>query len=134
MPFALPRLTCLPAGLSGLLLTLFALAMQLSAASIVPFAGLPAVGLDRLVAASICHGDGAATDHGGTPTQHHAPDCAVCPLCQAIAHAGALLAVPAVGFATPVLLLARAFALPPARAPPGRTATATSARGPPATL
>jgi len=118
----------------GLLVALFALAMQLSAASTVPFAGLPATGLDKFVAASICHSGAAADDHGGPPAQHHAPDCAVCPLCQAIAHAGVLLAAPLSGFAVPLTLVARTFELLPARAPPGRRATATSARGPPATL
>jgi hypothetical protein len=131
MFLALPRPTRLPAGLSGLLLAVAALVMQLAAASVVPFA---APTIDRLVAVSICHGDGGATGSSDRPAHHHAPDCAVCPLCQAIAHAGVLLAAPTLAFAAPVALIAHAFVLPPARAPPGRAASAASARGPPATL
>jgi Protein of unknown function (DUF2946) len=128
MSVAQPRQSRRPVGL-GLLLALVALAMQVAATSVMPSAGL-SVSVDRLVAASICHSD--AADHGGTPAPHHAPDCAVCPLCQAIAHAGALLASPMVGFAAPALFVAKnLFARPPARAPPGHTAFATSARGPP---
>jgi hypothetical protein len=116
----------------GLLLALVALAMQVAAASIVPVAA-PAAGLDRLLAASICHADGAATDQGHAPAPHHAPDCAVCPICQAIAHAGAILAAPMVAFVAPALVAVRVFALPPARAPPSIAASARFARGPPAT-
>jgi hypothetical protein len=130
MMLALPRRTRLP-GLSGLLLAVVALVMQIAAASVVPFAS-PAANLDRLVAASICHSD--AGTQGGNPVRHHAPDCAVCPLCQAITHAGVLLAAPMAAFVGPVLLIARQFALPPSRAPPGRGTAAASARGPPARL
>jgi hypothetical protein len=123
----------LPAGTLGLLLAVFALALQLAAASVVPWSGLPAAGVDRLIAGSLCHT--AAGDDGGTPAApHHAPDCAVCPLCHAIAHAGALLAAPAVLLAAPALLVARAFRLPPPRAPPGGARFAASARGPPVPL
>ena len=121
-----------PAGLPGLLLAVVALAIQLAAASVMPFAPLAAAGVDRLVAASICHT--SAHDDGGTPAPRHAPDCAVCPLCHAIAHAGALLAAPAVVAAAPLLLAARAFALPASRAPPRATVSAPSARGPPLPL
>jgi len=133
MNYVLPQRRHLPAGLSGLLLALVALVMQIAAASVVPFAG-PAASVDRLLAASICHSDGGATDSGGTPARRHAPDCAVCPLCQAIAHAGALLGAPMLVIAAPALLAARLFALPPSRAPPGRAASAASARGPPVPL
>ena len=120
-----------PIGFIGLLLVSVALAMQLAATGVVPFATL-AAGVDRLVAASICHADSAADDPGGAPVHRHVPECAVCPLCQVIAHAGVLLAAPGFGFAAPALLAFRSFAMPPARAPPGRAASATSARGPPA--
>lgn len=123
-----PSLRRLPAGLPGLLLVVFALAMQLAVVSVVP-SGDAVMGIDRLVAASICHSGG--TDQGGTPAHRHAPDCAVCPLCQAIAHAGVLLAAPPVWFAGPAVFVAHAYALPPARAPPPRRIAATTARGPP---
>ncbi len=121
----------LPAGLNGLLLALVALAMQLAAFGIVPLSGA-GIGVDRLLATSICHTD--AGDHGNAPAPHHAPDCAVCPLCQAIAHAGVILASPMAVFASPVLAVTRAFAQPPARAPPSLAASPATARGPPAPL
>jgi hypothetical protein len=130
MTAALPQSTRLPAGPLGLLLVLVALAMQMAMASVVPFAGA-AAGVDRLIAASICHSDNGASDQGGTPAPHHSSDCAVCPLCQVVSHAGVLLAVPMAAIVGPVLLTIRAFALPPSRAPPGTGAFATSARGPP---
>ncbi len=115
--------------LPGLILAVVALAIQLAAASVIPFTALSVAGVERLAAASICH-----SDQGGQPSPHHAPDCAVCPLCHAIAHAGALLAAPAVAVAAPLLLAARAFALPTSRAPPRATLSAASARGPPLPL
>jgi hypothetical protein len=126
MHLALPGPRRLPAGLSGLLLALFALAMQLAASAV------PIPGVDGLPAVPICH-SGGATNDGGAPARHHMPDCAVCPLCQAIGHAGVLLAAPLFGFVAPVVLAVRSFTLPPARAPPRRAVTAASARGPPAT-
>jgi hypothetical protein len=133
MSHALPSRKNLPAGLSGLLLALVALTMQLAAASVVPFAA-PSASIDRLVAASICHSDGGTSDTGGAPARRHAPDCAVCPLCQAITHAGVLLGAPMLLIAAPVMLVAHAFARPPSHAPPGRAASAASARGPPVPL
>ncbi len=121
----------LPAGLTGLLLALVALAMQLAVFGIVPTTGA-AAGVDRLLATSICHTD--TSDQGNAPARHHAPDCAVCPLCQAIAHAGAILASPVAAFVAPVLFVSRAFAQPAARAPPSVAVSATSARGPPGFL
>jgi hypothetical protein len=114
------------------LLALIALAMQMAAAGIVPFAA-PVMGLERLVAGSICHSE-AGGDRGQAPSHHRAPDCAVCPLCQAIAHAGVLLASPPAAFAAPLLVFGHAFALPPGRAPPRVIGSAASARGPPATI
>jgi hypothetical protein len=112
---------------AGLLLALLALAVQLGAASVVPWTG--AGRLDRLLAASICHADGAT---GPAPAQqHHAPDCALCPFCQAIAHASVLLGPAALVFAALAAPPPRIAAPPPARAPPARLAAATSARGPP---
>lgn len=131
MTRALSRPRHPPTGLNGLFLALVALAMQLAVFGIVPATGV-GVGVDRLLATSICHAD--AADHGNAPAPHHAPDCAVCPLCQAIAHAGVILASPMAAFVAPVLFVTRAFALPPARAPPSVAASATSARGPPAIL
>jgi len=118
-------------GFAARLLAVVALAVQLAAASVVPWGVVPGAGIDRLVAASICHGDGVGADQGGTPANHHGPACAVCPLCQAVAHAGVLLGPAMFVLAAPVAALSRMAHLPPARAPPARLAAATSARGPP---
>ncbi len=127
-----PRSPGKAARLPGLLLAVLALAMQLAAASVIPWTTPQAAGLDRLVAASICHGDSGAADRGGTPPGHHAPACAVCPLCQAIAQAGVLLGSAAVALAAPPPAVSRAAAPPPARAPPARRVAAAAPRGPPA--
>jgi hypothetical protein len=119
--------------LPSLLLAILALAVQLAAASVVPWQTAPAAGLDRLVAASICHADGAA-DSGGAPARHHNPDCVACPLCQAIAHAGVLLGSAIAAMAPPEPAASRLAALPPARAPPAQRVAAAFARGPPALI
>ena len=124
MNHALPQRDRISAGFWGLALALVALLMQLAAASVVPLAS-PAASVERLAAASICH------RHGGAPPAPHTPDCAVCPLCQAIAHAGVLLGAPIAHFAAPVLPPMRAFPTPQSRAVQGPTTFASSARGPP---
>jgi hypothetical protein len=116
------------ARLPGMLLAIVALALQLAAASVAPWA--PAGGIDRLVAGSICHAAGAG-DQGGAPARHHAPDCAICPLCQAIAHAGVLLGPGFAALPAPIVAAARLALLPPARAPPLRRVAAAAPRGPP---
>ncbi len=105
--------------------------MQLAAASVVPWGGLSEVTFDRLVADSICHAD---ADHAGqdrAPARQHRPDCAVCVLCQAVAHVGVLLGPSVFVLAAPAALAAGRAHLPPARAPPALLAAAASARGPP---
>jgi hypothetical protein len=117
----MPRLAWL-----GRLCALVALAVQLGAASIVPLAVASNAGPERLLAAPICH---AA---GGSPAPRQGHDCVLCPLCQAVAHAGAVLGPTLASVPPPVLVLLRAAPLPPARAPPlGGTAVASYPRGPP---
>jgi hypothetical protein len=119
------------ARLPGLLLAVVALTVQLAAASVVPWAAAPGAGLDRLIAGSICHGDDAAADQGGAPVRHHAPDCTICPLCQAIAHASVLLGPAAIALVGPTRAASLLAALPPARAPPVQRVAAAAPRGPP---
>jgi hypothetical protein len=118
----------LPARRLGLLLALLAVTVQLAAASVMPLRGTRTETLDRLVAASICHGDAGS---GQGDTRHQLPDCAMCPFCQAIAHAGILLAPTVVALVAPAVAILRAAMPPPSRAPPARRAAAASARGPP---
>jgi hypothetical protein len=116
--------------IAGNWLAALALVVQLAAASVVAMPSAPAASLDGLIAASLC--TGADDAGGGAPAHdHHAPDCALCPLCHAIAHAGVLLAPPAFAFATPLSERQRPGLPPPPRAPPVRAAGAAYPRGPP---
>jgi Protein of unknown function (DUF2946) len=126
-----PRPVFVEARLPGLLLAVIALAVQLAAASIVPWTAVPQTSLNRLVATSICHSDGVAADQDGMPSRHQSPDCAICPLCQAIAHADVLRSSVSAALLAPTLAVSRVAALPPARAPPTRRVAAAAPRGPP---
>jgi hypothetical protein len=117
--------------LASRLLAIVALAVQVAAASVVPWGNLPGAGIDRLVAASICHSDGDGIGDGRAPASHHGPDCAACPLCQAVSHAGVVLGAQAFALTAPAAATAPVAHLPPARAPPARFAGTASARGPP---
>ncbi len=109
---------------AGLLLAMVALAVQLATASIVLPLAAPADTVDRLVAASICH-PGEAPDHQPPPA------CTICPLCQAIAQSGMLLAPPAFALAAPAAAGWHPPLPPPAGAPPDRVLVSAYARGPP---
>jgi hypothetical protein len=121
----------LSCGLAARLFAVVALAVQLAAASVVPWAGIAQAGFDRLLAASICHDAAGGGDQGGQRDKHRPPACPVCPLCQAVAHAGMLLGPAGYGVHAPSVAVLRMATLPPARAPPARFAAAASARGPP---
>jgi hypothetical protein len=111
------------------LLALVALALQLAAASIV-LPAAPAAALDGLITASICHA-GSAHDEGKAPLHHPPPACDLCALCQAVAHAGTLLAASDVVLTPPVLPAMRAAPPLPAWAPPEYAVASTWPRGPP---
>jgi hypothetical protein len=115
--------------IAGNWLAALALVAQLAAASVVAMPTTPAVALDGLIAASLC--TGAHDAAGGAPAHHHAPDCTLCPLCQAIAHAGVLLASPAFALDAPPAARERSTLPPPARAPPAHALGAAYPRGPP---
>lgn len=127
-PLAMSLRLTRPLRRSGSLLALLALAVQLAAFSVVLAPDMPATGLDALVAASICH---AGTTSDQAPQPQHPPTCAVCPLCQAIALAGTLLAPPGFVLVAPAMPAARASRPPPARAPPARAVASAYPRGPP---
>ena len=121
----------------GLLLAVFALLGQLSAALAMPMPD------EEPSAASgwtfpICHTDSPANFPGDPAPpapahHHHGMDCALCPLCAALA-AAVLLAPPGPPVLPgPAIASLPAAAIPPARAPPLRTlAAATYPTGPPA--
>lgn len=112
---------------AGLLLALVALAVQMAAASIVLPLAAPAAMVERMVAASICH-------PAHEPANRPAPLQAVCPLSQAVAQAGMMLAAPAVIVAAPVAVAWRPALPPPARAPPAVSLASAYPRGPPALI
>jgi hypothetical protein len=132
----IPRLS--PA---GLFLALLAVAMQLALgaaggsgrAAPIPDAarGAELALLSALLpgASILCHADTDAPSPIPQPREHG--DCAICPLCAAIAHPAALPATPAI---LPSLLLAIPLAAPPppATAPPAIDRTSAQPRAPPA--
>lgn len=66
--------------------------------------------------------------------QHHEPDCAVCPLCAALAHP-AIAWAPAPAAPAPSVMRTGRPELPPdARVPPRLFASAAQPRGPPARI
>ncbi len=109
----------------GLFAALLALAGQLAWGATVPDPALAKLGLGV-----ICH----TGDAGSAPTgpAHRAPDCALCPLCAAIAMPAPALAKPPllprprVAATTPAVIPAAAIT------PPTRTAVAAQPRAPPA--
>lgn len=114
----------------GAFLALLALAVQLAVASIVLPVATAATALDRLVAASICHAPAA----DGSKQPAHAPACAVCPICQAIAQGAALLPPAVFTLHVPAAVVLRAAPPPPARAPPSSALAAAWPRGPPSLI
>ncbi len=117
--------------LAGCWLAAIALAVHMAAASMVPWEDTRFGDADWLIANAICYaGDAASGDHQ-TPARHPTPKCPVCPLCQAIAHAGPLLIPPGPILVPPVPVKLRVAMPPPVRAPPIRMAGAAFPRGPP---
>ena len=107
----------------------------LAAASVAPFAAAASPGPQILFGVPICHSESGATSDGSTPATPPHHDCALCPLCQAVTHAGQVVGPALVFLPPPALIVARAVALPPARAPPPRwTLSASYPRGPPLPL
>lgn len=118
-----------PIPIFGLLLTLFALGVQLAAGAIVP---QPQVGLAFDELGLICHAPAAP---GQTPPSapHRTPACVLCPLCAAIAAPAHTLASggPVVPRPSEAIVTARAGLPPPATAPPIAPQTIAQPRGPP---
>ncbi len=115
----------------GVLLAMLALMMQLAVSTL----GMPSVpaqaDFSAELAATICHVDTGPVDQNHTPARHHAPDCDICPICQAISHAHLLLTPPLLVLAAPMLLalgLAAPGLLPSLHS---HTAPPAKARGPP---
>ena len=121
-------------GLPGLLLAVLALVSQLALGSFV----LPdeAAAREQSVAALdalsvICNSTNPASPTPTKPHHRHGPDCAVCPLCIALALQAVVLGSPPDLPAPSSRLADRATLPPPARAPPAQPRLAPPARGPP---
>lgn len=123
----------LPTGAAGLFLAMLALAGQMAlGATVAP--GEPSdAGLLELGALGvICHADAPAdTDHAPSP-HRHSPDCAICPLCVAMAMpATAVVASGPMLPAPTIALVGRASVPAPVRGPPSRPLLIARPRGPP---
>jgi hypothetical protein len=126
MSFAMIRTWRFP---TGLLLALLALASQIAVASLVLPEDSTAAELDAV--AILCQTAAPGAPQPATPHHHHAPDCAICPFCAALALPGAIL-TPAPALPTPSLHRVAQIALPPpARGPPSRPLRTALPRGPP---
>ena len=101
----------------GRLLALAALAVQLAAASVVPWSAASAAPAGFGLDAPICHAGGAVQPGGGAPL-HHGHDCILCPLCLTVAQAAAVLAPGPVALPAPSVSVRNTLARPPAQAPP----------------
>lgn len=103
----------------------------------VPLAVPAAQGAGNLAAlaklgAVICHGDAAEEHDPAAPGRNHAPDCALCPVCQLQAPWAHLLhPAPPVILAAPAPLPTARYALDSPRAPPAAAWRPAQPRGPP---
>ena len=113
---------------TGLFLAIFALVSQLTLGGLVLPDDASAAELDAVII--LCQA-GAPDAPAAPPHHHHAPDCAICPLCVALALPGVIL-TPAPLLPAPSIQRVAAIALPPpARGPPSRPLRISLARGPP---
>ena len=108
----------------GLLLAVLALVSQLALGSVVLSDDAQAAEFDAI--AVLCQTGAPAPVH-----HQHAPDCAICPLCVALALPGVILTPGPVLPAPSVRGVAVVALPPPARAPPARTLRLAQPRGPP---
>ena len=132
-----PVMRTYPAGprraVLGLFMAVLALLGQITLAPITPgIAALPDAALFGDVA--ICHSGAPAGSDSGSPAGHaqHGKQCALCPVCHALA-AAAFLPVPESEPPAPAMALAAQHTRPPpARAPPiAAVLAATYPTGPP---
>jgi len=94
-----------------------------------PAPGAGTLGILAGLGATICH-----TDPGGdpAPVHRHAPDCALCPVCQLQAPAAQWLhPAPSIVLAAPFPHIAAAYTQAEARAPPATAWRPARPRGPP---
>ena len=116
----------------GLLAAVLALLAQIALGSVLPVqAALADPALFGEV--PICHSGAPVGSDNGAPAgrEQHGMQCALCPVCHALASA-ALLSVSEPPLAPPIALVARHTPSPPGRAPPvTAVAAATYPTGPP---
>ena len=117
--------------LLGLAMITLALMGQLSLGAMVPAqmqAQTQATALEKALV--LCLADTPANAPPHTPL-HHQDDCQLCPLCQAIAHAAAIITPAPIVPAPRTILLAQTTTLRTPRGPPPPSLTSASPRGPP---
>jgi len=117
--------------LLGVLIAAIALAGQIALGALVPQGTTPETQLAELATTSfICHSEDKPDSRDGKP-HHHAPDCALCPLCQAIAQSGALIHPSAISLLVPLIAPVSNAVPPPSRATPLFGLATVYPRGPP---
>jgi|GEM_PF-2921400 hypothetical protein len=120
----------------GRLLALTALVIQLAAASIVPSVTVSDEPSADFLGFPICHAADHADDADGNvpkrrPQNQQLPDCTLCPLCQAIIHAGGFLAPSTSALAIPRVALGQTAFPQPLQYLPKHAVAAAYPRGPP---
>src|SRR5579875_306734 len=123
----------------GRLLALTALAIQLAAASIVPSVVISDEPSADFLGFPICHAAYPADDADGNapkrgPKNQQGPDCALCPFCQAIVHAGGLLVPSTSAPFVPLVVVGQAALSPSCQRFPARAVAAAYPRGPPSLI
>jgi hypothetical protein len=117
--------------LFGLFLAVIALMGQVAVGSVAPAQNMVAEQARALEAVLIlCHSDNGSTPSQPNPLHHHT-DCALCPLCQVLAHYNVVL-TGSPPLPTPsTSMTMRARGVPTARAPPAPILVSAYPRGPP---
>lgn len=121
-------MTRLPFPRFGLFTALLALAIQLGLAASVPN---PASAFALAGVGVICHAGAERNEVPLAPAHRQAPDCALCPLCNALAAPAPTLPAAPVVRPPAMMFVAAMVVLPPATAPPRVIITAAQPRGPP---
>jgi hypothetical protein len=115
----------------GLLLAVMALMGQLAVGAAVPLQDEAAERLNTFEAALIlCHSGTGSTPSQQAPLHHHF-DCALCPLCQVLAHYSVVLTSAPFLPEPPAGMTLRTRGVAAARAPPAPAVASAYPRGPP---
>jgi hypothetical protein len=115
---------------TGLLLALLALVSQLALGTMVLPDDSAVPQLDAI--SILCQTGAPDQPQPATPHHQHVPDCAICPLCVALAVPGVILTpAPMLPLPPSIRHVAQIALPPPSRGPPSRPLHISPSRGPP---